>query len=88
LKEISEKTGQNYKTLRMTVSRMHEAGLIAHPFRGKYTTLEQDAESKKRMEERRKERELEDEAFRKRFARDATVTTDANTTDSPKKSAN
>ena len=51
LKEIAEKTGLNYKTLRMTFSRMHEAGLIAHPFRGMYTTLEQDAESKKRMEE-------------------------------------
>jgi DNA-binding transcriptional regulator PaaX len=63
LKEIAEKTGQNYKTLRMTVSRMHEAGLIAHPFRGRYTTLEQDAESKKMMEERQKARELEDEAF-------------------------
>ena len=88
LKEIAEKTGLNYKTLRMTVSRMHEAGLIAHPFRGKYTTLEQDAASKKRMEEERKARELENEAFRKRFAPDATVTTDANTKDSPKKSAN
>ncbi len=88
LKEIAEKTGLNYKTLRMTVSRMHEAGLIAHPFRGKYTTLEQDAASKKRMEEERKARELQNEAFRKRFAPDATVTTDANTTDSPKESAN
>jgi DNA-binding transcriptional regulator PaaX len=64
LKEIAEKTGLNYKTLRMTVSRMHEAGLIAWPFRGKYTTLEQDAESKKRMEEERKARELEKEAFK------------------------
>jgi hypothetical protein len=87
LKEIAEKTGLNYKTLRMTVSRMHEAGLIAHPFRGKYTTLEQDAESKKRQEERLKARELENEAFRNRFAPDATVTTDANTTDSPKESS-
>ncbi len=43
----TEKTGQNYKTLRMTLSRMVEAGLIAHPFRGMYTTLERDAESKK-----------------------------------------
>ena len=38
VKEIAEKTGLNYKTLRMTLSRMHEAGLIAHPFRGMYTT--------------------------------------------------
>ncbi len=52
LKTIAERTGQNYKTLRMTVSRMHEAGLIARPFRGKYTTLEQDAESKKRIKAR------------------------------------
>lgn len=88
LKEIAEKTGQNYKTLRMTLSRMVEAGLIAHPFRGMYTTLERDAESKKRMEERRKASELEMEAFRKRFAPDATVTTDAKATDSPKKSTN
>ena len=91
LKEIAEKTGLNYKTLRMTLSRMHEAGLIAHPYRGRYTTLEHYAESQKRMEEERKARELETEAFkalRKRFAPDATVTTDANTKDSPKKSAN
>ena len=40
------------------------------------------------MEEERKARELQNEAFRKRFATDATVTTDANSTDSPKKSAN
>jgi hypothetical protein len=63
LKEIAEKTGLNYKTLRMTLSRMHEAGLISHPFRGMYTTLEHYAESKKRMEERHKAMELEDEAF-------------------------
>jgi hypothetical protein len=87
LKEIAEKTGLNYKTLRMTLSRMHEAGLIAHPFRGMYTTLEHEAESKKRMEERQKARELENEAFRKRFAPDTTVTTDANTSASPKESA-
>ncbi len=86
IKEIAEKTGLNYKTLRMTLSRMHEAGLIAHPYRGTYTTLEHYAESKKRMEEQRKARELADEAFRKRFAPDATVTTDAKTTDSTKKS--
>ncbi len=87
LKEIAEKTGQNYRTLRMTLSRMVEAGLIAHPFRGMYTTLERDAESKKRMEERRKAYELEIEAIRKRYAPDTNVTTDANTTDSPKESA-
>ena len=90
MKEIAEKTGLNYKTLRMTVSRMHEAGLIAHPFRGRYTTLEQDAASKKRLEEEIKARELGAEAFRKLFARDATVTsdtsdaTDANVTNSSK----
>jgi DeoR/GlpR family transcriptional regulator of sugar metabolism len=80
VKEIAEKTGLNYKTLRMTLSRMHEAGLIAHPYRGTYTTLEHYAESNKRMEERQKAMELEDEAFRKRFAPDATVTTDATVT--------
>lgn len=85
VKEIAEITGLNYKTLRMTLSRMHEAGLIAHPFRGMYTTLENYAESQKRMEEERKARELEDEVFRKIFARDATVTSDAKTKDSPKK---
>jgi archaellum biogenesis ATPase FlaH len=83
VKEIAEKTGLNYRTLRMTLSRMHEAGLIAHPFRGMYTTLEHYAESQKRMEEQRKARELANEAFRKRFARDATVTTDAKSTDLP-----
>jgi DNA-binding transcriptional ArsR family regulator len=80
LKEIAEKTGLNYKTLRMTLSRMHEAGLIARPFRGMYTTLEQDAE-------RKKAHEMRQEAYRKRFATDAGVTPDANTTDSPKKSS-
>ena len=87
LKEIAEITGLNYKSLRMTVSRMHAAGLIARPFHGKYTTLVQDAKSKKRIEERVKARELEDEAFRKRFASKATVTTDANTKHSPQKSS-
>jgi len=38
-KEIAEQTGQNYKSIRMTLIRMHEAGLIARPFRGKYITL-------------------------------------------------
>jgi len=88
LKEIAELTGLNYKTLRMTLSRMHEAGLIAHPYRGSYTTPERYAESQKRMEEERKSRELETEAFkqalRKRFSPDATVTTDANVTNTPK----
>ena len=47
LKEIAELTGLNYKTLRMTLSRMHEADLIVRPFRGMYTTLEHYAESQK-----------------------------------------
>jgi archaellum biogenesis ATPase FlaH len=67
IKEIAEITGLNYKTLRMTLSRMHEAGLIAHPYRGMYTTLEHFAESKKRMEEQRKEWEAEDEGFLEAF---------------------
>jgi hypothetical protein len=66
----------------MTLSRMHEAGLIARPFRGMYTTLEQDAESKKRLEAQRKEF-----SFSSFFKSDATVTTDANKTDSPKESS-
>ncbi len=70
----------------MTLSRMHEAGLIAHPFRGTYTTLENFAESKKRMEERHKAFEAENEASNRHFATGATVTTDANKKDSPKKS--
>jgi len=93
IKEIAEITGLNYKTLRMTLSRMHQAGLIAHPFRGMYTTNENFAESKKRMEEQHKAREAEQhkaretelEALKKRFATGATVTTDANKKDSPKK---
>jgi archaellum biogenesis ATPase FlaH/DNA-binding transcriptional ArsR family regulator len=78
LKEIAEQTDLNYKTLRMTLSRMHEAGLIARPFRGIYTTLEHDAESKKRLEAQSKEFSLA--SF---FTTDATVTTDANTIDHP-----
>ena len=88
LKEIAEITGLNYKTLRMTLSRMHEAGLIARPYRGKYSTFEQEARWKGFNEKAQKARELEEEASKKRFATDATVTTDANTTDSSKKSAN
>lgn len=38
-KVIAEQTGQNYKSIRMTLIRMHEAGLIARPYRGKYITL-------------------------------------------------
>jgi len=38
-KEIAEQTGQNYKSIRMTLIRMHEAGLIARPYRGHYITL-------------------------------------------------
>jgi len=82
LKEIAEQTDLNYKTLRMTLSRMHDAGLIARPLRGRYTTLEHDAESKKRLEAQSKESSLASFLFH-----DATVTTDANTKDSPKESA-
>ncbi len=82
LKEIAEQTGLNYKTLRTTVSRMHDAGLIARPFRGSYTTLEQDAESKKRLEAQSKAF-----SFASLFSTDATDATDANTTDSPKESS-
>jgi AAA domain-containing protein len=39
-KQIAELTGQNYKSIRMALSRMHEAGIIARPYRGKYTTLD------------------------------------------------
>jgi archaellum biogenesis ATPase FlaH len=84
LKAIAERTGQNYRTLRMTLSRMLEARLIAHPYRGKYATLEQDAEIKRFNEQTR-------QAFRKSFtsdASDANVTTDTNATDSPKESSN
>lgn len=84
LKAIAERTGQNYRTLRMTLSRMLEARLIAHPYRGKYTTLEQYAEIKRFNEQAR-------QAFSKSFttdASDANVTTDANATDSSKASSN
>src|SRR5258708_3452030 len=37
-REIAELTGQNYRTIRMALSRMHEAGVIARPYRGNYTT--------------------------------------------------
>ncbi|HXZ03374.1 MAG TPA: ArsR family transcriptional regulator, partial [Ktedonobacteraceae bacterium] len=88
IREIAEITGLNYKTLRMTLSRMHEAGLIAHPYRGTYTTLEHFAESNNRMEEQRKAFEADIEAINRRFATDATVTTDANLKDSSNKSPN
>jgi RecA-family ATPase len=38
-KEVAEQTGQNYKSIRMTLIRMYEAELIARPSRGKYITL-------------------------------------------------
>ena len=37
-REIAELTGQNYRTIRMVLSRMHEAREIIRPYRGKYTT--------------------------------------------------
>lgn len=37
--EIAELTGQKYTSVRLTLSRMHEAREIARPYRGMYTTL-------------------------------------------------
>jgi hypothetical protein len=38
-KEIAELTGLKYETLRSILSRMSNAKEFAHPYRGKYTTL-------------------------------------------------
>ncbi len=72
----------------MTLSRMHQAGLIAHPHRASYTTLENYAESQKRMEERRKELKEDLESLKQSFASRTTVTSDANKKGSPKASSN
>ncbi len=37
--EIAELTGQKHTSVRLTLSRMHEAREIARPYRGMYTTL-------------------------------------------------
>src|SRR5216683_3319789 len=37
--EVAERTGQKYPSVRLTLSRMHEAREIHRPCRGKYTTL-------------------------------------------------
>lgn len=39
-KEIAERTGQKYESIRMALSRMYDAGEIARPYRGKYTSLD------------------------------------------------
>jgi archaellum biogenesis ATPase FlaH len=46
-KEISEQTGLKYDSLRLILNRMYKAGDIAHPYRGKYTSLNHPSISKK-----------------------------------------
>jgi RecA-family ATPase len=46
-KEISELTGLKYESLRLILSRMCNAKEIAHPYRGKYTSLNHPSLSKK-----------------------------------------
>jgi hypothetical protein len=46
-KEISELTGIKYESLRLILSRMCNAKEIAHPYRGKYTSLNHPSLSKK-----------------------------------------
>jgi hypothetical protein len=46
-KEIAEHTGLKYESLRLMLNRMCKAGEIAHPYRGKYTTLNHPSISKK-----------------------------------------
>jgi RecA-family ATPase len=70
-KVIAEQTGQNYKSIRMTLIRMHEAGLIARPFRGKYTTLDHPYMA----------------SLKNTFTTNPGVTSDANVTDTANKSS-
>ena len=46
-KEISELTGLKYESLRLILNRMCKAKEIAHPYRGKYTSLNHPSLSKK-----------------------------------------
>jgi len=83
-KEVAEQTGQNYKSIRMTLIRMHEAGLITRPSRGKYITLDHPYMAKRAslMNELR--------AIDEKYKRNASVTSDAsvtNVTNSPGKSS-
>src|SRR5260370_11318758 len=39
VKEIAERTEQKYKSIRMALRRMCDAGEIPRPYRGKYTSL-------------------------------------------------
>jgi RecA-family ATPase len=73
-KEIAEQTGQNYKSIRMTLIRMHEAGLIARPYRGKYITLDHPYMAKRAalMDQLR--------AIDERYKRNTSVTSDASVT--------
>jgi hypothetical protein len=47
IKEIAERTGLKYESLRLILSRMSNAREIAHPSRGKYTSLNHPSISKK-----------------------------------------
>ena len=40
VKEIAERTGQKIESMRMTLTRMYEAGEIARPYRGRYSSLD------------------------------------------------
>src|SRR5260370_35000324 len=46
-KEIAERTGQKYESLRLILIRMSGSRDIAHPYRGKYTTLDHPSLAKK-----------------------------------------
>jgi Fe2+ or Zn2+ uptake regulation protein len=47
--DLTDRTGQNYILVRQTLSRMHEAGAITRPSRGKYTTLDHPSLLQKSM---------------------------------------
>src|SRR6266702_1876492 len=47
--DLADRTGQNYILVRQTLSRMHEAGEITRPSRGKYTTLDHPSLLQKSM---------------------------------------
>ena len=46
-KEIAEQTGLKYDSLRLILNRMNKSCDIAHPYRGKYTSLNHPSLSKK-----------------------------------------
>jgi archaellum biogenesis ATPase FlaH len=49
-KEIAEQTGLKYDSLRLILNRMYKSSDIAHPYRGKYTSLNHPSLSKNNLD--------------------------------------